>query len=94
MKGVSDYAVVYDISCDKERNRIDKMLKGFGFRIQKSVFECRLKKREKEELIAGLQKLDIQTGFVKVYRLEYTSRNEVIGKKEGEDFDAGHAYIV
>ena len=94
MRGVSDYAVVYDIACDKERGRVDKILKGFGFRIQKSVFECRLKKRDKEELIAKLQKLDIQTGFVKVYRLEYSSRNEIIGKKEDNDIDQGHAYII
>ena len=94
MKGVSNYAVVYDITSDKERGWIDKILKGFGFRIQKSVFECRLNKRGKEDLIAKLKKLDIQTGFVKVYRLEYSSRNEIIGKKEGNDIDDGNAYIV
>lgn len=41
-KGISDYAVVYDISCDKERARVDRTLKDFGFRVQKSVFECRI----------------------------------------------------
>lgn len=94
MKGVSCYAVVYDITCDKERGKVDKILKGFGFRIQKSVFECRLTKRGKEDLISKLEKLDIQTGFVKVYRLEYTSRNEIIGKKEAQDIDGGYAYII
>ena len=39
MKGIADYAVVYDISSDKEREKVDKLLKGYGFRIQKSVFE-------------------------------------------------------
>jgi CRISPR-associated protein Cas2 len=94
MRGVADYAVVYDITLDKERGQVDKILKGFGFRIQESVFECRLNKRGKEDLIAKLQKLDIQTGFVKVYRLEYSSRNEIIGKKDDNDIDNGYAYII
>ena len=29
MKGVADYAVVYDITSDTERGRVDKVLKGF-----------------------------------------------------------------
>jgi len=94
MRGVSDYAVVYDITSDKERGRVDKVLKGFGFRVQKSVFECRLSKKGKEELIEKLSKLDIETGFVKVYRLEYSSKNEVIGKKDGFNIDEGNAFIV
>ena len=75
MKGVSDYAVVYDISSDKERRRVEKILKGFGFRIQKSVFECRLNKKGKEELIKKLENLEIKTGFVKMYRLEQTQKS-------------------
>lgn len=94
MRGVSDYAVVYDITLDRERRRVDKILKGFGFRIQKSVFECRMSKRTKEELIDKLGKLDLQTGFVKVYRLEYSSKKVIIGIKEANDIDEGHAYII
>lgn len=95
MRGVSDYAVVYDITCDKERARVDKVLKGFGFRIQKSVFECRMTKRHKEELIEKLSKLDLQTGFVKLYRLEYSSKNVIIGnKKDEKNIDEGDAYVI
>ncbi len=90
----SDYAVVYDISSDGERARVDKTLKDFGFRIQKSVFECRLNKRGKEELIEKLKTLEIKTGFIKVYRLEYSSKNEIIGEKQGGGIDNGHAFII
>ncbi len=34
------YIVCYDISDDRARYRVVKALKGFGVRIQKSVFEC------------------------------------------------------
>ena len=94
MKGIADYAVVYDISSDKERNKVDKLLKSFGFRIQKSVFECRLDKKGKSDLIEKLEGLDVQTGFIKVYKLEYQSKNDIIGKGKTEDFDEKSAYII
>ncbi|PIP40204.1 CRISPR-associated endonuclease Cas2 [Candidatus Desantisbacteria bacterium CG23_combo_of_CG06-09_8_20_14_all_40_23] len=46
---ISDYVVVYDITSNAKRTKVDKVLKGFGFRVQKSVFECRLTKKDKEE---------------------------------------------
>ncbi len=94
MSGVSDYAVVYDITSDAERARVDKALKGFGFRMQKSVFECRLNKKGKEDLIEKLKKLNIETGFIKVYRVEYSSKEIVIGEKEKADIDDGNAFII
>lgn len=94
MSGVSDYAVVYDITSDAERARVDKALKGFGFRVQKSVFECRLNKKGKEDLIGKLKKLKIETGFIKVYRVEYSSKEIVIGEKKESDIDDGNAFIV
>jgi CRISPR-associated protein Cas2 len=91
---VLDYAVVYDISDDKERRKVDKLLKGYGFRIQKSVFECRLIRRTREELIRRMEKLDIKTGFVKLYRLEYATKNQSIGGVIHQSPDAGNAFIV
>jgi CRISPR-associated protein Cas2 len=35
--------VCYDIPDDGKRNRVGKILEGFGERVQKSVFECDLK---------------------------------------------------
>jgi CRISPR-associated protein Cas2 len=94
MSKFSDYAVVYDIACDKERGKVDKILKGFGFRVQKSVFECRLTKGGKTELIEKLKALDIQTGFIKLYRLEYSFKSCLIGKKQGNDIDNNSAFII
>ena len=95
MKAPSIYVVVYDISSDGERTRVDKLLLGFGVRAQKSVFECTLNKRGKTELITKLKKLGLKTGFVKVYRLEYTSAGDVIGtQKQASSIDAGTAYVM
>jgi len=94
MKGTGDYAVVYDISSDKERRKIDKTLKGFGFRVQKSVYECRLNKAGRNELIGKLEKLKIKSGFIKLYKLDYTCKNQIIGVATKKNPDEGHAFII
>jgi len=94
MTKACDYAVVYDISSDAERARVDKTLKDFGFRIQKSVFECRLDKKGMEELIRRLERLDIKTGFVRIYRLEYSFKSKSIGEEKRPSIDGGNAFIV
>jgi CRISPR-associated protein Cas2 len=94
MKGIGDYAVVYDISSDKERRQIDKTLKGFGFRVQRSVFECRMSRGGRNELIAKLDKLCIKSGFIKLYKLDYTCKNLIIGAAAKKNPDEGHAFII
>lgn len=89
----NEYVVVYDISDDKERRKIDKLLKGFGFRIQKSVFECLLNESGKNELIIKLNALQLRSGFARIYRLEKSFGVKNIGQnKEGPDDQS--AYIV
>ncbi len=94
MRGISDYAVIYDISSDRERKKIEKVLKNYGFRIQKSVFECRMNKRTKEELIETLEGLDIETGFVKIYKQEYSWKDCIIGKQKKKSIDLDNAYVI
>ncbi len=94
MKGFSDYAVVYDITDDKERAKIARLLKSYGFRVQKSVFECRLTKGEKQKLIRDLMSLNVQTGSIKVYRLEYSWKPCIIGNKGSQNPDDDTVYFV
>lgn len=68
-KRYEEYVVAYDISDDRERAKVDRVLKKYGFRMQKSLFECKLSQTLKNKLIAELKALDIKTGFVKIYLL-------------------------
>jgi CRISPR-associated endonuclease Cas2 len=36
VKKFADYAVVYDITDDSEREKVSKLLKDYGFRVQKA----------------------------------------------------------
>jgi CRISPR-associated protein Cas2 len=49
--------VSYDISDDKRRNRISKILKNYGERVQFSVFECDLNREQILRMQHSLQKI-------------------------------------
>jgi len=92
-RSASDYLVVYDISSDDERNRVDSLLKGYGFRIQKSVFECRLTRAMRSELTQRLETMSVQTGFIRIYRVDHSARIINIGT-DVPGKDDGYAFIV
>ena len=71
---------MYDVSDDKERRKVDRILIGFGFRVQKSVFECRLGRGDKAQLTRQLNALKLQSGSVKIYRVYAGVANTVIGQ--------------
>lgn len=49
------YAISYDISSDKRRRKVVKVLEGVGYRVQYSVFECDLTARQLAELKKRLE---------------------------------------
>ena len=83
------YVVAFDISDDKKRYRCVKALKGFGVRVQKSVFECpNLTERRLLKLKTSIEKIiDHTTDTVRYYRLckECLGKVEVSGLGEPPD---------
>lgn len=51
------YLVCYDIVSDTRRNKVSKLLEAYGFRVQKSVFECILDEKQYETLSKYLIRL-------------------------------------
>ncbi|ROQ92054.1 CRISPR-associated endonuclease Cas2 [Desulfosoma caldarium] len=64
------YVVCFDISDDRTRYRVAKVLKGYGYRVQKSVFECpRLTEKKLLTLMDRVDRLiDHTTDTVRFYR--------------------------
>lgn len=64
------YLVCFDITDDRVRYRVVKILKGFGQRVQKSVFECpdltEKKLLKLKDKLEGL--IDFTTDSVRYYR--------------------------
>ena len=64
------YVISYDIPDDRRRNQLAKVLKGFGTRVQYSVFEAHLNKRQYEELKRAVERLiDPTEDSVRYYAL-------------------------
>lgn len=51
------WVIVYDVADDKRRNKISKILDSKGERVNYSVFECFLTKKEFETLSARINKI-------------------------------------
>ncbi|HOX46078.1 MAG TPA: CRISPR-associated endonuclease Cas2 [Myxococcota bacterium] len=51
------YVVCYDIADERRRRRVERTLKGYGHRVQESVFEAELDDKKRLELELKLAKV-------------------------------------
>ena len=64
------YVISYDIPDDRRRNQLAKVLKGYGNRVQYSVFEAHLNRRQYEALKQNIASLiDASEDSVRYYAL-------------------------
>jgi len=61
--------VCYDISDDKRRIKVGKILEGFGNRVQRSVFECDIRPEHMKMLKQRLSKVLKDDDTVRYYYL-------------------------
>lgn len=62
------YMVSYDITDDTRRRRIQKILEGFGARVQYSVFECEISEPHYRELRTRVvDVMDGESAIVRFY---------------------------
>lgn len=80
--------VIYDITENKKRLRLSKLLLGYGFRIQKSAFEALITKKKYKELLERLPAYVSQEDSIRVYKIIGKGQVVSFGKtaeKEDED---------
>ena len=94
MSRTAVYILAYDIADDRERLGVERLLLGYGFRRQKSVFECRLTSGARAALFRQLQALELKTGFVLAYRVSHASRPQSFGAAPEHFPDDGYAFLV
>lgn len=69
----------YDVTDDAERERLAGVLEGFGVRVQKSAFECRLTRSARGRLVTALEELKMQSGFVLLYEVGAQPKRHSVG---------------
>ena len=73
------YLVCYDVTEDRERNHVAKVVEAYGLRIQFSVFECRLSRTALARLCRDLEDLHVTTGGISICRLDDRAKRHQIG---------------
>lgn len=73
--------ISYDVRCDKRRRKVAKMLEGHGTRVQYSVFEAWLQRKQIGELRLKLMRLITVEDSIRFYfiGLENISRIIILG---------------
>lgn len=95
MPRTADYIAAYDLTSDRERERVAQVLEGYGFRVQFSVFELRLTRGLRERLLVELENLKIESGFICLYRRAATAKRFEVGVIPPRPHDEeSHAYVL
>lgn len=87
-RDVTCYVIAYDISSDRRRSKVHKVLSGFGQWTQFSVFECHLTAKQNVQLRDRLDKiLRIDEDRVRFYPLckDCMGKVETVGGKKPKD---------
>jgi CRISPR-associated protein Cas2 len=79
--------IIYDISSNKIRNKVCKLLDSYGKRVQKSSYECWLNIINIKKLLEELTKLIQPDDSVIVYRIDGNDFVYTIGKSIDSKID-------
>lgn len=69
--------VSYDIPSNRRRYKVMKTLEGFGIRVQYSVFECRLKPRQVDDLRKRVLKVIAPEDSIRLYFISADDVNRI-----------------
>ena len=79
--------IIYDITEDKPRIKLSKLLSSYGVRVQKSAFEASLNKKQYENLIFELDRYVGREDSIRMYKLYEDSEVITYGKADEAIFD-------
>ena len=77
--------IIYDITDNKKRLKLSKLLPGYGFRIQKSAFEAMITKRKYKELLERLPAYTSSEDSIRVYKIIGKGQVMSFGKRTEEE---------
>ena len=70
--------ICYDITDNRRRSKVARLLEGWGERVQESVFECHISATQQRQIISDIaQLIDAEQDKVRYYALCGKDRNKV-----------------
>lgn len=92
------YVVSYDISSNKLRNKLAKLLEEYGIRVQYSVFECNLKPAEYKKLEENIIKTmaGSNEGNIRIYAICRDCKEKInaIGENDLQKYTTNNSVII
>ena len=87
--------ITYDISSDKKRRKVEKLLSKNGVRVNKSVFECEIKKHNFSSLSKELKSYLEKEDSIRIYHIDlFTIKNSIeLNKKLKNPFEKEDSYV-
>lgn len=87
--------ITYDISSDKRRNKIDKLLSSYGHRVNYSVFELDVKSHIHNTIKTKLTQLIGKYDSIRIYRLDKTALENAVelGANRQNPFELDVSYV-
>ena len=79
--------IIYDITEDRPRVKLSKLLSSYGIRVQKSAFEASLNKKQYDKLLSELDRYVGREDSIRVYKLYEDSEVITYGKEDEILFD-------
>jgi CRISPR-associated protein Cas2 len=77
--------VIYDMVDNKRRAKLVKIMKSFGFRVQKSAFEARLTESKYSKMLSKLPQMVEDDDSIRVYKIRGKGAVTVFGKDDTID---------
>lgn len=74
--------IIYDISDNKQRLKLAKLLSSFGNRVQKSAFEAYLTRKQYTNMVNGIEKMIHKDDNIRIYRLNNYEEIKLFGEKD------------
>ncbi len=71
--------IIYDISNNKRRTRMVKVLESYGVRVQKSAFEALLRPNKYKKLLKSIKDIPDLCDSVRIYKIQGRGTVEVFG---------------
>lgn len=81
--------VIYDIISDKRRMQLSNLLTSYGYRVQKSSFECEMNLKQYKELIKFLNKYyeAEEKDLIRVYKFNNNTEKIAYGELLEEEIE-------
>lgn len=84
--------IIYDITDNRKRLKLSKLLMGYGFRIQKSAFEAVITKKKYKELLKRLPAFTSKEDSIRVYKM--IGKGQVVSFGKAEEYKNEDVIIV